>query len=98
MTPDSPSVNILWSEMLHVKRNKSIIKMFLTSKCCFWLRYESYIHIAFSIEKVISTESGEKYVQIKHSLQAKTVLNKYVGGFDVRGQQDWLFFFLLEEA
>ncbi len=25
--------------------------------------------------------SGEKYANIKHDLQVKTVLNKYVGGF-----------------
>ncbi len=29
----------------------------------------------------ISSESGEKYAQIKQRLQAKTVLHKYVGGF-----------------
>ncbi len=29
----------------------------------------------------ISSESGEKSAQIKHRLQAKAVLNKYVGGF-----------------
>ncbi len=44
---------------------------------CFWLKYESIIHkIAFSIEKGILSESGEKYAHIKHCLQAKTVLNK----------------------
>ncbi len=35
----------------------------------------------FSSEKVISSESGEKYAQIKHRLEAKTVQNKHVGGF-----------------
>jgi len=35
---------------------------------------------AFFSGKVISSESGEKYAQIKHCLQAKTVQNKYVGG------------------
>ncbi len=40
----------------------------------------SSIHnIAFSSEKVIVSESGEKYAQVKHRLQAKIV--KYVGGF-----------------
>ncbi len=35
---------------------------------------KSSIHnIAFSSEKVISSESGEKYTQIKHCLQVKTV-------------------------
>ncbi len=57
-------------------RNKSIIKMFLILKCCFWLKYQSSSHnIAFSSEKVILSESGEKYAQIKHHLQAKTVQN-----------------------
>ncbi len=38
--------------------NKSIIKMLLTSNCCFQLKYESTIHnIALSSEKVISSES-----------------------------------------
>ncbi len=41
-----------------------------------------YIYnIAFSSEKVISSESGEKYAQLKHRIQAKTVLNKCKGGF-----------------
>ncbi len=35
-------------------------------------------NIAFSSEKVISSQSGEKYAQIKHCLQLRTVLNKYV--------------------
>ncbi len=30
-------------------------------------------NIAFSSEKVVSSESGEKYAQIKHRLQVKTV-------------------------
>ncbi len=68
----SPSVNILWSEKLVFLRNKSIIKMFLTSNCCFRVKYESIIH---NIVKVVSSESGEKYAQIKHRLQAKTVQN-----------------------
>ncbi len=43
--------------------------MFLTSKCWFWLKYESSIHnIAFTIEKVIWSESEEKYALFKHSL------------------------------
>ncbi len=56
-----------------------IIKTFLTSN-------ESSIHNnASSSEKIIWSESGEKYEQIKHRLQAKTVQNSskqiYVGGF-----------------
>ncbi len=55
-------------------RNKSIIKVFLTSNT-----NTSYIHnIAFSSEKVASSESGEKYAQIKHHWkQSKRFLNKY---------------------
>jgi len=45
-------------------------------------KYESSIHnIAFSSEKVPLSESGEKYSQIKHCLQDKTVLNKYISSF-----------------
>ncbi len=32
-------------------------------------------NIAYSSEKVIWSESGEKYALIKHRLQAETVLN-----------------------
>ncbi len=47
--------------------------LFLTLNFCFRLKYKSSIHnIAFSSEKV---ESGEKYAQIKHCLQVKTVQN-----------------------
>ncbi len=36
--------------------------MFLTSNHCFQLKYESSINkVAFSSEKVISSESGERY-------------------------------------
>ncbi len=45
-------------------RNKSIIKMFLTSKCC--LRINTCL---------VSSESEEKYAQIKHRLKVKTVQN-----------------------
>ncbi len=59
--------------------------MFLTLSCYFQLKYNSIIHNnASSSEKVILPESGEKYAQIKHSLQvkwSKIVLNKYVIGF-----------------
>ncbi len=62
-------------------RNKSI-KTFLTSNRCFWPKCESIIHnIAFSSEKVVWSESGEKSAQTKHRLQTKTALNKYVCGF-----------------
>ncbi len=72
--------------------NKSIIKNFLTSNCCFWPKYESIIHNnASSSEKVFWSESGEKSAQIKHRLQAKTALNKYVADFDVRDNRRWTF-------
>ncbi len=75
--------------------------MFLTLNCCFHLKHESSVHnilniivqcfVTFSNEKVVSSESGEKYAQIKLHLQVKTVLSKYVDGYmsmdiDVRGQ------------
>ncbi len=47
------------------------------------------LNIAFSNEKVISFESGEKYEQIKHHLQEKT--NTWVD-FDVTGRQGMDFF------
>ncbi len=37
--------------------------------------------------KKLSSESGVKYAQMKHSLQVKTALNKMLVDFDVRGQQ-----------
>ncbi len=50
----------------------------------------STIHItAFFRENLFSSESGEKSAQIKHRLQAKTALNKYVGGLWCEGQQ-WI--------
>ncbi len=54
--------------------------------------HASPLTIAFSSEKVISSELKDKYAQIKHRLQVKTVQNsskqiQHVGGFYVRGQQ-----------
>jgi len=49
-------------------RNKSIMKMFITSNNCFWLKYQSIIHNDTSLEKVVSLESGEKSAKIKHHL------------------------------
>ncbi len=46
------------------------------------------IILLFQVEKCILSESGEKYAQIKHYLQAKTVQN-CDSDFDVRGQQAW---------
>ncbi len=63
-------------------RNILIFKIFFkTSNHCYQLKYrESSINnnIAFSSEKVVLSVSGEKYVQIKHRLQAKTVPKKYI--------------------
>ncbi len=66
---------------------------------------ESFIHnIAFSREKVVSSESGAKDALIKSCLQAKTVqktyLNKYVGDLDVREQQRYygLVFVLKQQS
>ncbi len=57
---------------------KTIIKTLLLKRY-FRLKYESSIHnIALSSEKVVWSESGEKYAQIKQLLQA---LNKHAGGF-----------------
>ncbi len=50
-------------------RSKSIIKLFLTSS------KSSFNNIVFSSEKLILSESGEKYAQIKHCLQEKRVQN-----------------------
>ncbi len=47
---------------------------------------------ASSNEKVIWSESGEKSAQIKHRLQDKTALNKYVAGFWCERQQEMDFF------
>ncbi len=43
-------------------------------------------------EKVVWSESGEKSVQIKQRLQAKTALNKYVAEFWCERQQEIDFF------
>ncbi len=46
------------------------------------------------LSPVISSESGEKYAQIKHCLQAKTVqiCSSMLVGFDVRGHKRMDFF------
>ncbi len=54
-------------------------KLFTFFNFKLWLKYLYNIYI--SSEKVVSSESGEKSAEIKHRLQAKTILNKYVGGF-----------------
>ncbi len=50
---------------------------------------EYLFHWNFSSEKVVSSDSGEKYAQIKHRLQAKTKMSV---DFDVKGQQGMDFF------
>ncbi len=67
-------------------RNKSIIKMFLISNCCFWIKYESIITLP---PVVIWSESGEKSAQIKHRLQDKTVQTTLLVDFDVRDNRRW---------
>ncbi len=58
-----------------------------------FLKYESIIHNnSSSSEKVFWSESGEKSAQIKHRLQDKTALNKYVAGFWCERQQEMYFF------
>ncbi len=52
----------------------------------------SIIHYNSCSEKVFWSESGEKSAQIKHRLQAKTALNKYVAGFWCERQQEMDFF------
>ncbi len=44
------------------------------------------------MKKVIWSESGEKYAQIKHCLEAKAVQNMLLVDLDVRGQQEMVFF------
>ncbi len=63
--------NPLWSKILYVCY-KQIINTFLASN-------ESSIHNIFSWEKIVLSESGEKYA--KAIIKNKTVLNKYVSRF-----------------
>ncbi len=67
-------------------------------KLCFWLKYESSIHDMLPpLKKVVSSESGEKYAQIKHHLQVKqsrTAL--YNMSVDFIINREWTF--SLEEA
>ncbi len=45
---------------------------------CLLQKEESSIHnIIFFSEEVVLSESGEKYAQIKHCLQAKTIQTSY---------------------
>ncbi len=72
ITHTTPSINILWSENVHVSKeaNTQFYLQTITSR----KKNESSIHnTAFSREKVVWSESGEKYAQIKHRLQSNTV-------------------------
>ncbi len=76
--------------------NISIIKTFLTSNRWFQLRSSQFT--IFSV-KVISSKSGDKYAQIKHHLQVKTVQNsskQTCGRILMQYNRGWTF--LLEEA
>ncbi len=90
----SPSVNVLKSQKLCVCKKYIYHYDVLISKRCFQLKYKSIIHdTAFSKKKlkknkVIWSESGEKSAQIKHPLQSKTALNKYVAGFLCERRQE----------
>ncbi len=68
-------------------RNKIITETFLT---LIW------IYIDFYSEKIISSESGKQYAQIKNCLQAKTVLNKYVGGFWGERTTYWALLWIMD--
>ncbi len=66
----------------HIFWNKKLLVCKKQIRCLQAKYYESSIlNFAVLSEKVISSESGEKYAQIKHFLQAKTVQNIQVGGF-----------------
>ncbi len=69
----SLSVNILWSEKLHVCRKQIHHEGILTLKCCFWPKYESIIHYTSFSAKVTLSDSVERYAQRKHHLKANTV-------------------------
>ncbi len=65
--------SISWKAIYLLETNPSL--RFLTSNCCFRLKYKSSIcNTAFSNEKVISSESGEKYVQIERKQFKTTIL------------------------
>ncbi len=50
--------------------------MFFYFKLLLPAKYKLSVHfIAFSGEKVVFSEAGEKYAQVKYRLQAKTVKN-----------------------
>ncbi len=84
VTPRGRSSKFPWRGTGVFVRNKCI-KTLNRLKC------ESYIHNdAFCSEKVVSSESGEKFAQIS-TVYVKTVLNKYVDGFYYERTQGGLF-------
>ncbi len=74
----SLSSNFLWSKKLVFVKKIFINMTFLTSNHCIY-------NIAFSSEKVVLSESGKKYAQIKHRLQFKTHLSVDLLWKDNRG-------------
>ncbi len=69
----SPSINVLWSKKLSVCKKQIHQDIFNLLQLLPWLKYYSSIHnVYFSRE---TSESGEKYAQIKHCLRVKTVQN-----------------------
>ncbi len=72
------------------ERNKSI-KTFLSSNHCFLHKYDHNINnIAFSSEKVVLSESGEKYAQAPF-IASKTVNFGCWVDFEMREQQGFDF-------
>ncbi len=69
----SPSINVMWREKLSVCKKQINQDIFNLLQLLPWIKYYSSIHnIYFSRE---TSESGEKYAQIKHCLRVKTVQN-----------------------
>ncbi len=74
-------MKVLWSEKRCVYKKQIHHKDGFNFK----LRYESSVHnIVFSSENVISSESEEKYAEIKHNLQVQTVKINMLEDFDAR--------------
>ncbi len=65
-------------------RNKSTVKMFWTSNYCFWPKK------AIILLPPVEKKSNLVWIR-RESLQAKTVLNKYVAGFCERQQEEDFF-------
>ncbi len=69
------------------------------AKSCVFVRNKHFeplylvlsLNVTSSSKKVFWSESGEKSAQIKHRLQTRTALNKYVAGFWCKRQQQMDF-------